>query len=79
MNAIQIIVSALTAFIIASGGAMFLVFIQTKGVMPDKTVWAGAIILGLITAAKDTRSLLKLPPVTPATGNTDQIIKPPTP
>lgn len=72
-----IIVSFITTFMITFCGSMFLVLIQSKGVMPDKLVWIGAVLLSLGTGAKDTRSLLKLPPVAaPSTGNTDQITKP---
>lgn len=59
-NTAQIIISAVTAFIIATGGSLAVVFVGGK-----PTAWqiAAAITLGLGVAAKDTRSLLKLPPV----------------
>jgi hypothetical protein len=63
MNTLVIIISAVTAFCISAGGSMGVAFIATKGVMPDATVWYAAIAIGLVSAAKDTRSLLKLPPI----------------
>ena len=60
MKTATIIVSALTAFIIAAGGSLGVVFVGGK-----PTAWqiGAAITLGLVVAAKDTRSLLKLPDV----------------
>lgn len=60
MSTIYIVVSFFTAFLIAAGGAMGVVIVGGK-----PTVWqvVAAVILGLVVAAKDTRSLLKLPPV----------------
>ncbi len=76
MNTVNIIISAFTAFIIAGGGALSISFLALKGAMPGNIVWVSAIVLGLVSAAKDTRSLLKLPPVN---GNTpDQPTQPPT-
>ena len=53
-------ISAITAFLISAGGAIGVVLV---GDTP--TVWQvlAAIVLGLVTAAKDVRSLFKLPPV----------------
>jgi hypothetical protein len=63
MNTITVIVSAVTAFLIASSGSVGVAFIATKGAMPGAPVWIAAGLLGIGVAAKDTRSLLKLPPV----------------
>lgn len=59
MKPLTIIVSAFTAFIIAAGGALGVVLVGGK---PTNGQIAVAVILGLVVAAKDTRSLLKLPP-----------------
>lgn len=69
---IIIFISALTAFVISAGGSIGIAFVATGGVMPNKGVWILSMIVGLVSAGKDTRSLLKLPPVT------DQTPKPPT-
>jgi membrane protein YdbS with pleckstrin-like domain len=60
MNSLTVIISAITAFVIATGGALGVVFV---GGQPTKWQVAASIVLGLGVAAKDTRSLLKLPPV----------------
>lgn len=73
---VSIILSALTAFIIAAGGSLTVALVATKGAALDGNTWALAIAVGLISAAKDVRSLLKLPPV-PDPGNTDRINKVP--
>lgn len=62
---VSIILSAITAFIIAAGGSLTVALVATKGVALDGNTWALAIGVGLVSAAKDVRSLLKLPPVTP--------------
>lgn len=61
MNTATIIVSAFTAFIIAAVGSLVVVLVGGK-----PSIWQvlTAVGLGLAVAAKDTRSLLKLPPVT---------------
>lgn len=63
MKTLTIAISSITAFIISAGGSMGIAFIATNGVMPGKAVWVSAVVLGLVSAAKDTRSLLQLPPV----------------
>lgn len=65
MKTITIIVSAITAFVIAFSGSVGIAFIATHGSMPGAPVWISSALLGLGVAAKDTRSLLKLPPVDP--------------
>ena len=72
MNNMTVIVNAVTAFIIASGTALGVVLI---GGTPTKWQIVGAIVAGLVVAAKDTRSLLKLPPVE-ISGNNNQQPKP---
>lgn len=56
----QAILSAITAFIIASGGALGVVFV---GGEPSKYQILAAVVLGAVVAAKDLRTLYKLPPV----------------
>jgi hypothetical protein len=63
MNNLAIIISAVTAFIISAGGSLGVALVATKGVALDSTVWILAGVVGLVSAAKDVRSLLKLPPV----------------
>lgn len=63
MKTIVIVISAFTAFCISAGGSMIVALVTNKGIMPDVTIWALAIIIGLVSAAKDIRSLLQLPPV----------------
>lgn len=60
MKVAVIIISAFTAFTIAAGGALGVVLV---GGQPTKWQIVAAAVLGLVVAAKDTRSLLKLPPV----------------
>jgi len=74
MNALTIFISALTAFIITAGCSIGLSIATLKGGMPDKIIWILACVLGLGSAAKDTRSLLKLPPVN---GNSESPTEPP--
>lgn len=59
MKPITVIISAFTAFTIAAGGSLGVVIVAGK---PTPYQIAAAVILGLVVAAKDTRSLLKLPP-----------------
>ena len=60
MNTATVVISAVTAFIIAFTGSMIVVLVGGK-----PTTWQilTALGVGLAVAAKDTRSLLKLPPV----------------
>lgn len=60
MKTATIVISAVTAFTISAGGALGVVFV---GGPPTKWQIAAAVMLGLVVAAKDTRSLLALPPV----------------
>lgn len=69
MKPLTIIVSAITAFTISAGGALGVVLV---GGQPTKWQIVAAIILGLVVAAKDTRSLLQLPPVENETNNQPQ-------
>jgi len=55
-----VFINAFTAFIIAAGGALGVVFVGGK---PTGWQVVAAIVTGLVVAAKDTRSLAKLPPV----------------
>ncbi len=60
MNNLTIILNFFSAFIISSGTAFGCVLI---GSSPTKWQIVGCIVAGLVVASKDTRSLLKLPPV----------------
>lgn len=62
---LDVFLSALTAFCIAAGGAIVTVVGSQSGgtTALNKTAWILAGALGLVAAAKDVRSLLKLPPV----------------
>ncbi len=74
MNKAIVIISFFTAFLIAAGGALGIAAI---GGEPSKWQIIAAVVLGLITGAKDVRSLLKLPPVAD-TGDLPRIPKPST-
>lgn len=56
------IISAATAFVISAGGSITVGLVAGKGTM-SKEAWALAIVMGALSAAKDLRSLFKLPPV----------------
>lgn len=60
MSKAYIITNAATAFIISAGTALGVVFV---GGQPTKWQIIAAIVAGLVVAAKDTRSLLKMPSV----------------
>ena len=62
MTKAYILTNALTAFIISAGTALGVVMV---GGTPSHAQIGAAIVAGLVVAAKDTRSLLKLPPVDP--------------
>ena len=57
------LVSISTAFVLGFGGSIGVVLVATKGSMPDAPTWIAALVLGATTAAKDLRSLFKLPPI----------------
>ncbi len=60
MNKTEVLISAITAFTISAGGALGVVFV---GGQPTMWQVLAAVVLGLVVAAKDLRSLYKLPPV----------------
>ena len=60
MTSLTVILNFVSAFIIAAGTAFGCVLI---GGEPTRWQIVGCIVAGLVVAAKDTRSLLKLPPV----------------
>lgn len=64
---ITVIVNACTAFVIAGGGCILAALVATKGESPSTGVIIMAVVTGLVSAAKDVRSLLKLPPLPEAT------------
>lgn len=57
------LINFVLAFIVGAGSALGVVII---GGEPTKWQIVGAIVAGLVIAAKDTRSFLKLPPVDPS-------------
>jgi hypothetical protein len=65
---IDVFLSALTAFAIVAGGSLVTVIAsQPAGTGAlNKSAWILSAVLGLVAAAKDARSLLKLPPLSPA-------------
>ncbi len=67
MSTLTIILNFFSAFIIAAGTSFGCVLIDSGQEM------VGGVVSGLVVASKDTRSLLKLPPVD------DSNPKPPTP
>jgi hypothetical protein len=70
MSTFTVILNFFSAFIIAAGTSFGCVLI---GGSPTKWQIVGCVVAGLVVAAKDTRSLMKLPPVDDSTS------KPPTP
>lgn len=60
MSKTYIIVNACTAFVIAAGTAIGVVMV---GGRPTGMQIGAAVVAGLVVAAKDTRSLLKMPAV----------------
>lgn len=71
-----IIGSAVSAFIIGAGGALTVGLAAGKGTL--NTLAIGLIIAtGLVAAAKDYRSLKKLPPLRNGNGGDTQHIKKP--
>ena len=84
MNKIELLLSSLTAFAIVAGGSIITVVASQPGGTSslNSTVWIVAVVVGLVAAAKDVRSQLKLPPVaatlskpvdTTATGTTKTV------
>lgn len=61
MNKVAVIISAVTAFVISAGGAVLTV--TGSGNELNATAIIIAVVFGLMSAAKDLRSLFKLPPV----------------
>ena len=70
----QILGSALSAFIIGAGGSTGVGLLAGGGVLNRGAV-IGIVATGALAAAKDYRSLMKLPPVKDS-GDTASITKP---
>lgn len=70
------IISAATAFAICAGGALLAILISNGTAALNTTAWIVSAVFGLISAAKDLRSSLRLPPV--ETGPTPQLPLPKT-
>jgi hypothetical protein len=66
---LDVFFSAITAFAIVAGGSIVTVVASQPGgtAALNSTVWIVAGVVGLVAAAKDVRSLLKLPPVSLST------------
>jgi hypothetical protein len=75
MNKTAIILSAITAFLIGMGGSLTAVIVEAKGNLPSSASWLVIVFGALAVAAKDIRSLMKLPPVTDK-GDTTTFLKP---
>lgn len=62
----ELVLSAMTAFVIGAGGAG--VAVMGSGYQMNRASWILAAIVGALAAAKDIRAQLKLPPIdtTPA-------------
>lgn len=60
----QLIISAVTAFIIGMAGTLTAAIVEAKGNMPSTPTWIVCVFAALAVSAKDTRSFMKLPPVT---------------
>ena len=71
MKAFQIIIDFITSFIIAAGGAYSVALVVAKGTPLSGEAIALVVATGLITAAKGTRALIALPPL--SNGNYDAI------
>ncbi len=56
----KLALSAITAFVVATGGSLGVVFV---GGQPTQWQVLAAVVLGLVVAAKDIRCRLQLPPV----------------
>lgn len=67
----QIIISAVTTFVIIGGGAMGVALIAAEGKPLSKTAITAALLTGLIAAAKELRSMMALPPLT--NGSSDSL------
>jgi hypothetical protein len=63
MRIYQIIVDALTAFVITAGGSLLVGFVSSDGRQVSATVWIISAVTGAIAAAKSTRNMLQLPPL----------------
>lgn len=62
MRALMVFLSAFTAFAITAGGCLTTAILALRG-MPTYDVWLMSGVVGLVSAAKDMRSLLQLPPL----------------
>jgi hypothetical protein len=69
MSNLTVILNFFSAFIISAGTAFGCVLI---GGTPTKWQIVGCVVAGLVVASKDTRSLLKLPPVDDSTTKPNQ-------
>lgn len=67
MSKLYILTNAITAFIIGSGTALGVVLTGGK---PTGLQVVACVVAGLVIAAKDTRSLLKMPDVQTETNQT---------
>lgn len=69
MNKTALTLSAVTAFLIGMGASLTAVIVEAKGNLPSAASWLVIVFGALAVAAKDVRSLMKLPPVNETNGN----------
>ncbi len=73
MKIFQILMAAITAFAITSGGAYATVIVALSGQAVSQLALNMCIGLGIIAAAKDVRSMMALPPL--SNGNYDALTR----
>ena len=65
MDTKAIIFSAITAFLIGLSFSLTAVVVEAKGNLPSPGSWIVVLLGAGAMAAKDVRSLMKLPPINP--------------
>ena len=73
MDKSAILWSAATAFIIGLSVSLVAAIVEAKGEMPSGASWLVCLIGAGAVAAKDVRSLMKLPPIN--TGDTTMLTR----
>lgn len=71
MKAFQIIIDFITSFVITAGGSMFVALSASEGRPLSNTAILLVVGTGLVAAAKGTRALVSLPPL--SNGNYDTL------
>jgi hypothetical protein len=72
MKYVVMILSAITAFVIGAGGAITAVI--GSGYDMNNKSWTIAIVVGAMSASKDWRSQMRMPPISP--NDTEFAVKP---